>query len=54
MLNLFIILFIFILFFVHAYSLEFRKFTKSDGVISIGLLFVAVVACLNLILTLIN
>jgi hypothetical protein len=54
MLNLFITLFIFILFFVHAYSLEFRKFTKYDGVISIGLLFTAVVATLNLILTLIN
>jgi hypothetical protein len=54
MLNLFIILSIFILFFIHAYSLEFRKFTKYDGVISIGLLFVAVLACLNLVLTLIN
>jgi hypothetical protein len=54
MINLFIILLIFILFFVHAYSLEFRKFTKADGIISIGLLFIAVVATLNLILTLIN
>lgn len=54
MINLFIILFIFILFFIHAYSLEFRKFTKYDGIISIGMLFIAVIACLNLILTLIN
>jgi hypothetical protein len=54
MLNLFIILFIFILFFIHAYSLEFRKFTKSDGIISIGLLFIAIVATLNLFLTLID
>lgn len=54
MINLFIILAIFILFFVHAYSLEFRKFTKYDGFLSIGLLFIAVIACLNLVLTLIN
>jgi hypothetical protein len=54
MINLFIILFIFILFFVHAYSLEFRKFTKYDGILSIGMLFIAVVATLNLILTLID
>jgi len=54
MINLFIILCIFILFFVHAYSLEFRKFTKYDGILSIGLLIIAVISTLNLILTLIN
>lgn len=54
MLNLFIILSIFILFFIHAYSLEFRKFTKIDGTISIGLLIIAVISTLNLFLTLIN
>jgi hypothetical protein len=54
MINLLIILSIFILFFVHAYSLEFRKFTKYDGIISIGMLFIAVVATLNLFLTLID
>jgi hypothetical protein len=54
MLNLFIILFIFILFFIHAYSLEFRKFTKRDGYLSIGLLITIILATLNLFLTLIN
>jgi hypothetical protein len=54
MINLFIILCIFILFFVHAYSLEFRKFTKYDGILSIGLLIIAVISTLNLILNLIN
>jgi hypothetical protein len=54
MLNLFIILFIFILFFIHAYTLEFRKFTKWDGYLSIGLLITIILATLNLFLTLIN
>lgn len=54
MINLFIILFIFVLFFIHAYTLEFRKFTKYDGIISIGLLILAVISTLNLFLTLIN
>lgn len=54
MLNLFIILFIFILFFIHAYTLEFRKFTKWDGFLSIGLLITIILATLNLFLTLIN
>lgn len=54
MINLFIILAIFILFFVHAYSLEFRKFTKYDGYLSIGLLITIILSTLNLFLTLIN
>lgn len=54
MINLFIILSIFVLFFIHAYTLEFRKFTKYDGIISIGLLILAVISTLNLFLTLIN
>lgn len=54
MINLFIILSIFVLFFIHAYTLEFRKFTKYDGIISIGLLILAVISALNLFLTLIN
>jgi hypothetical protein len=54
MLNLFIILLTFILFFIHAYSLEFRKFTKYDGYLCIGLLFTIVIATLNFFLILIN
>jgi hypothetical protein len=54
MINLLIILSIFILFFVHAYSLEFRKFTKYDGFLSIGLIILAIISTLNLFLTLIN
>jgi hypothetical protein len=54
MINLLIILLAFILFFIHAYSLEFRTFKKYDGYIFIGLLFIAFVSTLNLFLTLIN
>jgi hypothetical protein len=54
MINLFIILCIFILFFVHAYSLEFRKFTKYDGYLSIGFLITIILTTIDLFLTLIN
>jgi hypothetical protein len=54
MLNLFTILLVFVLFFIHAYTLEFRKFTKWDGYLSIGLLITIILATLNLFLTLIE